>query len=115
MSFLVTDIGGGANEPIALLTGDFIFVGDVGRPDLLESAAVQAGAMEPRARTIYTSLRKSSLTPDSPHASMKSHPANRSSSTSAAESVPPLRRRFSPHAATTWYTSMVPSLRSQPD
>jgi hydroxyacylglutathione hydrolase len=44
LSFLVTDKGGGADEPIALLTGDFIFVGDVGRPDLLESAAGQAGA-----------------------------------------------------------------------
>ena len=57
MSFLVTDHGGGADEPIALLTGDFIFVGDVGRPDLLESAAGQAGAMQPAARTLYASLR----------------------------------------------------------
>jgi hydroxyacylglutathione hydrolase len=57
MSFLVTDTGGGADEPMALLTGDFIFVGDVGRPDLLESAAGQAGVMEPSARTLYASLR----------------------------------------------------------
>jgi hydroxyacylglutathione hydrolase len=57
LSFLVTDIGGGADEPIAFLTGDFIFVGDVGRPDLLESAAGQAGVMEPSARTLYASLR----------------------------------------------------------
>ncbi len=57
MSFLVTDHGGGADEPLAFLTGDFIFVGDVGRPDLLESAAGQAGAMEPGARTLYASLR----------------------------------------------------------
>lgn len=57
MSFLVTDIGGGADEPMAFLTGDFIFVGDVGRPDLLESAAGQAGVMEPSARTLYQSLR----------------------------------------------------------
>lgn len=57
MSFLVTDIGGGADEPVAFLTGDFIFVGDVGRPDLLESAAGQAGVMEPSARTLYQSLR----------------------------------------------------------
>lgn len=57
ISYLVTDIGGGATEPIALLSGDFIFVGDVGRPDLLESAAGQAGAMEPSARQLYTSLR----------------------------------------------------------
>ena len=57
MSFLVTDLGGGADEPMAFLTGDFIFVGDVGRPDLLESAAGQAGVMEPSARTLYQSLR----------------------------------------------------------
>ncbi len=60
MSFLVTDHGGGADEPIAFLTGDFIFVGDVGRPDLLESAAGQAGVMEPSARTLYASLRATS-------------------------------------------------------
>ncbi|MGL5018302.1 MAG: MBL fold metallo-hydrolase [Luteolibacter sp.] len=64
MSFLVTDKGGGADEPIALLTGDFIFVGDVGRPDLLESAAGQAGVMEPSARTLYASLRATSELPE---------------------------------------------------
>ncbi|MGJ8655022.1 MAG: MBL fold metallo-hydrolase [Akkermansiaceae bacterium] len=60
MSFLVTDIGGGATEPIGLLSGDFIFVGDVGRPDLLESAAGQMGNMEPSARTLYGSLVRTS-------------------------------------------------------
>ncbi len=64
MSFLVTDIGGGADQPMALLTGDFIFVGDVGRPDLLESAAGQAGAMEPSARTLYASLRETAALPE---------------------------------------------------
>jgi hydroxyacylglutathione hydrolase len=63
LSFLVTDQGGGADEPIALLTGDFIFVGDVGRPDLLESAAGQAGVMEPAARTLYESLRSTTDLP----------------------------------------------------
>jgi len=58
LSLLVTDHGGGANEPLALLSGDFIFVGDVGRPDLLESAAGQIGAREPAARTLYASLRR---------------------------------------------------------
>lgn len=57
VSFLVTDQGSGADAPVALLTGDFIFVGDVGRPDLLESAAGQAGVMEPSARALYHSLR----------------------------------------------------------
>ncbi|MEY3895265.1 MAG: hypothetical protein RLZZ214_784 [Verrucomicrobiota bacterium] len=64
MSFLVTDKGGGADAPIALLSGDFIFVGDVGRPDLLESAAGQAGVMEPSARTLYASLRATADLPD---------------------------------------------------
>ncbi|RPJ32278.1 MAG: MBL fold metallo-hydrolase [Verrucomicrobiaceae bacterium] len=64
LSFLVTDIGGGADEPMAFLTGDFIFVGDVGRPDLLESAAGQAGVMEPSARTLYASLRATANLPE---------------------------------------------------
>ena len=63
LSFLVTDQGGGAGEPIALLSGDFIFVGDVGRPDLLESAAGQTGKMEPAARALYESLRSTSDLP----------------------------------------------------
>ena len=45
VSFLVTD-GAAADEPIAAATGDFIFVGDVGRPDLLERAANIKGTME---------------------------------------------------------------------
>jgi len=64
ISYLVTDIGGGADDPIALLSGDFIFVGDVGRPDLLESAAGQAGVMEPSARQLYASLRATAALPD---------------------------------------------------
>lgn len=64
LSFLVTDRGGGADEPVVFLTGDFIFVGDVGRPDLLESAAGQAGVMEPSARTLYQSLRATADIPD---------------------------------------------------
>jgi len=62
LSFLITDLGGGADAPIALVTGDFLFVGDVGRPDLLESAAGQKGVMEPSARTLQLSL-KERLTP----------------------------------------------------
>ena len=63
LSFLVTDHGSGADEPVALLSGDFLFVGDVGRPDLLESAAGQVGVMEPSARTLYASLRATSTLP----------------------------------------------------
>jgi hydroxyacylglutathione hydrolase len=64
ISLLVTDHGGGATEPMALLSGDFIFVGDVGRPDLLESAAGAAGAMEPSARQLFQSLRASEELPE---------------------------------------------------
>lgn len=55
--FMVTDLGGGANEPMGIATGDFVFVGDVGRPDLLETAAGQTGAKEVSARTLYQSLQ----------------------------------------------------------
>jgi hydroxyacylglutathione hydrolase len=57
VSYLITDLGSGANEPIALATGDFLFVGDVGRPDLLETAAGVENVMEPSARTLCASLR----------------------------------------------------------
>ncbi len=56
ISFLITDEGGGAEDPMALATGDFLFVGDVGRPDLLESAAGVQGVMESSARTLQASL-----------------------------------------------------------
>lgn len=62
--FLVTDHGGGANEPIGILTGDFVFVGDLGRPDLLETAAGQAGAMKPSARALHHSLERLADLPD---------------------------------------------------
>lgn len=58
ISFIVTDSGGDADQAIGLISGDFVFVGDVGRPDLLETAAGQKGKMEPSARTLYNSLRK---------------------------------------------------------
>ncbi len=56
LSFLITD-GAAADRPIAAATGDFIFVGDVGRPDLLERAANLRGTMEQGARTLWRSLR----------------------------------------------------------
>ena len=58
MSFLVTDLGGGASEPIGIASGDFVFVGDLGRPDLLETAAGVAGAREPSARRLYESTQR---------------------------------------------------------
>jgi hydroxyacylglutathione hydrolase len=58
LSFLITDHGGGADAPMGLVSGDFVFVGDLGRPDLLESAAGEAGAQGPAARALYQSVQR---------------------------------------------------------
>ncbi len=55
--FLVTDTGV-ASEPMGALTGDFLFVGDVGRPDLLERAVGSRGTMETSARQLYRSIQR---------------------------------------------------------
>ncbi|NND71927.1 MAG: MBL fold metallo-hydrolase [Rhodothermales bacterium] len=64
IAFMITDLGGGANKPMGIASGDFVFVGDVGRPDLLESAAGVAGAQEPSARRLYASLQEFMKMPD---------------------------------------------------
>ncbi len=56
LMFAVVDGGSGATEPMGYITGDFIFVGDVGRPDLLESAAGYRDTMKPSAQRLYTSV-----------------------------------------------------------
>jgi hydroxyacylglutathione hydrolase len=63
LTFLVTD-GATATAPMAALTGDFVFVGDVGRPDLLERAARVAGSMEQSARMLFRSLQRFKGQPD---------------------------------------------------
>ena len=62
--FMVTDVGGGADEPMGIATGDFVFVGAVGRPDLLETAVGEKGVKEASARTLHQSLRRFSELPD---------------------------------------------------
>jgi len=57
LSYFITD-GAAADEPMGVATGDFVFVGDVGRPDLLESAAGQENVMEPSARTLFGTVEK---------------------------------------------------------
>lgn len=64
ISFLVTDHGGGATEPMGILTGDFVFVGDVGRPDLLETAAGISGTATIGASDMFRSLEKFRALPD---------------------------------------------------
>lgn len=63
LSFVVTDTPAGAG-PWGILTGDFVFVGDVGRPDLLERAAGHVGTMEAGARTLFHSLQRFRALPD---------------------------------------------------
>ena len=63
ISFILTDTAG-ADEPMGIFTGDFVFVGDVGRPDLLETAAGFKGTMEAGARTLYGSLQRFKELPD---------------------------------------------------
>jgi len=58
LSYLVRDAGSGATDFIALASGDFVFVGDVGRPDLLERAAGQVGVMVPSARAQFGSIQR---------------------------------------------------------
>ena len=63
LTFLIAD-GASATEPIAAVTGDFVFVGDVGRPDLLERAARIEGTMESAARTLFRSIQRFKSQPD---------------------------------------------------
>ena len=65
LSFLLTDQPAGDGEtPSMLFSGDFVFVGDVGRPDLLEKAAGIEGTMEAGARQLWTSLERFRQLPD---------------------------------------------------
>ena len=64
MSYVIRDQGSGADQPIGVLSGDFVFVGDLGRPDLLESAAGMSGSMVPSARQLASSARMFLQLPD---------------------------------------------------
>lgn len=57
ISFLLTD-NPATNEPIMIFTGDFVFVGDIGRPDLLEKAAGLIGTQEVGAKQMYESIQR---------------------------------------------------------
>ena len=64
LSFLVTDTPA-TDRPMGAITGDFIFVGDVGRPDLLERAANVAGTMRASAQALFRSIQRFKQLPDS--------------------------------------------------
>lgn len=61
LAFLVTD-GAQADEPGFMLTGDFVFVGDVGRPDLLDEATGGVDTRFEGAKQLFASLRDRLLT-----------------------------------------------------
>jgi len=63
IAFLLTDTAH-ADQPMGIFTGDFVFVGDVGRPDLLERAAGYTGTMEAGARQLYRSLGRFRTLPE---------------------------------------------------
>ena len=58
ISILVYDLSKDTEQPYAVLTGDTLFIGDVGRPDLLASIGVTADQL---ADMLYDSLRQKLL------------------------------------------------------
>ncbi len=63
IAFMITDTAG-ADKPMGIFTGDFLFVGDVGRPDLLEEAAGYKGTKEVGARQQFHSVERFKTMPD---------------------------------------------------
>lgn len=61
LSFLVTD-GAFADAPGYMLTGDFVFSGDLGRPDLLDEAAGGVDTRFEGAQQLFASLKAKFLT-----------------------------------------------------
>jgi hydroxyacylglutathione hydrolase len=63
ISFLLTDTAA-ADQPIGIFTGDFVFVGSIGRPDLLEKAAKMMGTAEVGAHQMFHSVNRFKQLPD---------------------------------------------------
>jgi hydroxyacylglutathione hydrolase len=63
LAFILTDHPM-SEMPHSMFSGDFIFAGDVGRPDLLEKAANVAGTMVKGAKVLYGSIQKTKDLPD---------------------------------------------------
>ena len=61
LSYLVTD-GAFADEPGYFLTGDFVFSGDLGRPDLLDEAVGMEDTRFAGAKQLFASLKSAFLT-----------------------------------------------------
>jgi len=56
--FIVSESENGEMKQQGIVSGDFVFVGDVGRPDLLETAAGHEGTMRAAAERLYDSIQK---------------------------------------------------------
>jgi Zn-dependent hydrolases, including glyoxylases len=63
ISFLLTDHPA-TDKPVMVFTGDFVFVGDIGRPDLLEKAAGLVGTQEKGAKQMYESIQRFAELPE---------------------------------------------------
>lgn len=63
ISFLLTDHPA-TDKPVMVFTGDFVFVGDIGRPDLLEKAAGLIGTQEKGAKQMYQSIQRFAELPE---------------------------------------------------
>jgi len=63
LTFVLTDRAR-STAPVGAITGDFVFVGDVGRPDLLERAAGETGTMRASASSLYHSVQRFKQLPD---------------------------------------------------
>lgn len=63
ISFLLTDHPA-TDKPVMVFTGDFVFVGDIGRPDLLEKAAGFLHTKETGAKQMFQSLKKFAALPE---------------------------------------------------
>jgi hydroxyacylglutathione hydrolase len=61
--FVLTDREA-SDRPLGILSGDFVFAGDVGRPDLLERVADVRGTMTAMAGTLFRSLQDLKSLPD---------------------------------------------------
>jgi hydroxyacylglutathione hydrolase len=63
ISLILTDTAK-TDNPVGIFTGDFVFVGDIGRPDLLEEAAGMVGTADSGARRMFDSIQRFAALPD---------------------------------------------------
>jgi hydroxyacylglutathione hydrolase len=63
IAFLLTDTAT-TDQPMGIFTGDFLFAGDIGRPDLLEEAAGLVGTKVAGARRMFQTVQQFKSLPD---------------------------------------------------